>query len=75
MREHLPVQAIELVEEVIPVTTYSVKTNVSEVRRVARVQEALCNGCGACAGACPSSAISLKCFKDTQVYAQIDYAF
>ncbi|MCW3131889.1 MAG: FAD-dependent oxidoreductase [Candidatus Methanospirare jalkutatii] len=70
-----PFKAIELVEEVIPVTTYSVKTNVSEVRRVARVQEALCNGCGACAGACPSSAISLKCFKDTQVYAQIDYAF
>jgi heterodisulfide reductase subunit A len=68
-----PVEAIELVEELVPVVTFGVATVVGGTKRVARVTEA-CIGCGSCASYCPSGAMSLKNFKDRQIYAQLDFA-
>ena len=34
---------------------------------VAKVNEGLCKGCGACAGACLSGAIQQRGFKDEQI--------
>ena len=39
--------------------------------QVARVNEALCQGCGTCAGACPSKAITLRHFTDQQLVAEM----
>jgi heterodisulfide reductase subunit A len=38
---------------------------------VARVNEALCQGCGTCAGTCPSKAITLRHFTDHQLVAEM----
>jgi len=38
----------------------------------AKVNEALCMGCGACAASCPSGAMQQKGFKDTQMIPIID---
>ena len=68
-----PVEAIELTEESVPVVTFGVETVVGGTRRVAKVGDG-CIGCGSCASYCPSGAMSLKHFRDKQVYAQLDYA-
>jgi len=36
------------------------------------VQHASCKGCGSCASACPSKAITVKNQNDEQFFAQID---
>jgi heterodisulfide reductase subunit A len=43
-----------------------------EKRTVARVNEALCKGCGTCAAACPSGVATLAGFTDDQVLAEVD---
>jgi len=57
----------------VPVVTFGVETVVGGTRRVAKVGDG-CIGCGSCASYCPSGAMSLKHFRDKQVYAQLDYA-
>ncbi len=71
--EICPVEAIELVEEPVPVVTFGVETVIEGKKRVARVGDG-CIGCGSCASYCPSGAMSLQHFRDKQVYAQLDYA-
>jgi len=39
---------------------------------VMHVNEVVCKGCGSCGSACPSGAITMRHFKDEQIYAQID---
>ena len=68
-----PVDAIELAEEPVPVVTFGVATVVSGMKKVAKVGDG-CIGCGVCASYCPSGAMSLKYFKDRQLYAQLDFA-
>lgn len=68
-----PVEAIELTEELVPVITFGVATVVSSMKKVAKVGDG-CIGCGSCASYCPSGAMSLKHFRDRQLYAQLDYA-
>ncbi|MDI6811432.1 MAG: FAD-dependent oxidoreductase [archaeon] len=68
-----PVEAIELVEEPVSAVTFGVMTVISGKKKIARVVEG-CIGCGSCASYCPSGAMSLKNFKDRQVFAQLDYA-
>ena len=36
------------------------------------VNEVVCKGCGSCNAICPSGAISIKHFRDKQIYAQIE---
>jgi heterodisulfide reductase subunit A len=68
-----PVEAIELAEEPVPVVTFGVATVVSGMKKVAKVGDG-CIGCGVCASYCPSGAMSLRYFKDRQLYAQLDFA-
>ncbi len=68
-----PVEAIELTEEPFPVVTFGVATVVGGTKKVAKVGDG-CIGCGSCASYCPSGAMSLRYFKDRQVYAQLDFA-
>ena len=44
----------------------------SWIRRVASVNEAVCQGCGACTGACMSGAMDLKGFMNKQIMAEVD---
>ncbi|KAF5415999.1 MAG: Heterodisulfide reductase subunit A-like protein [Candidatus Methanophagaceae archaeon] len=67
-----PVDALVLTDEPVPVVTFGVATVVSGVKRVAKTGDG-CIGCGSCASYCPSGAMSLKYFKDKQVYAQLDF--
>ncbi len=71
--ELCPVEAIELVEEPVAAVTYGIMTVVSGNKKIAHVTEG-CIGCGSCASFCPSDAMSLKNFKDKQLYAQLDFA-
>ena len=48
-------------------------TVINSMKKVAKIGDG-CIGCGSCASYCPSDAISLKNFKDKQVYAQLDFA-
>ncbi|MEW6070424.1 MAG: FAD-dependent oxidoreductase, partial [Candidatus Thermoplasmatota archaeon] len=41
-------------------------------QKVMLVEDALCEGCGSCSSACPSSAIKMNHFTDKQIYAQIE---
>jgi len=41
-------------------------------REVARVNPALCKGCGLCVVDCPTGAMGMKGFSTTQVEAQVD---
>ena len=68
-----PVEAIELTEEPVPAVTFGVTTVVGRTKKVAKVGDG-CIGCGSCASYCPSGAMSLKHFRDRQVYAQLDFA-
>jgi len=43
----------------------------AKIKRVAKVNEGKCMGCGACAAACPSKAITLKGFSEAQIYEEI----
>ena len=45
---------------------------VRETRRVAVVNEAICQGCGACTVTCPSGAMDLKGFANNQIMAEVD---
>ena len=39
---------------------------------VARINEALCKGCGTCAAWCPVQAIGAKHFTDQQIHAMLE---
>jgi heterodisulfide reductase subunit A len=47
-------------------------TQATEGRKLARVTEALCTGCGVCNVACPTGAASLSHFKDAQINKMIE---
>ena len=38
------------------------------------VNDVLCKGCGTCAAACPSAAITARHFTDVQIFAEIEGA-
>ena len=42
------------------------------VRRVAQVNPAVCQGCGACTVTCPSGAMDLFGFSNNQIMAEVD---
>jgi heterodisulfide reductase subunit A len=58
--QECPFQAVEMVGE--------------GEKRKARIIEAACKGCGVCAGACPSGAVTARGFTDEMILAQIDEA-
>ena len=53
-----PFNAIDLVEE--------------KGKKQAKVIEALCKGCGACVGACPSGSMQQLGFKDKQMIHMVE---
>ncbi|MEM2988672.1 MAG: CoB--CoM heterodisulfide reductase iron-sulfur subunit A family protein [Candidatus Bathyarchaeia archaeon] len=59
-----------LCEEVCPFD--AIEPQVVRGRRVARVSEELCKGCGSCAAACRSGAINLRGFTHQQLLAEVE---
>ena len=51
---------------------YRIGGGKTEIRRVATVNEAVCQGCGACTVTCPSGAMDLKGFATKQIMAEVD---
>ena len=47
-------------------------SNFDEEKKVSRVNEALCKGCGVCVASCPSGAITGRHFTDKQIIAEIE---
>ena len=47
-------------------------TSTTAIRRVAVVNEAVCQGCGACTVACLSGAMDLRGFMNKQIIAEVD---
>ena len=45
-----------------------------KTKRLSRVLEGVCKGCGSCVSACPSGAIEQKGFKREQIISMIDAA-
>jgi len=39
---------------------------------VSEIDEALCRGCGICAGECPAKVIQLNWYEDDQVMSKVD---
>jgi heterodisulfide reductase subunit A len=44
----------------------------AEEKKVSRINEAVCKGCGVCVAACPSSAITGRHFTAEQLVAEIE---
>ncbi len=44
----------------------------NEEEKVIEINEAICHGCGVCAGVCPRQAIQLSFYEDDQLIAKID---
>ncbi len=44
----------------------------TKIRRIAVVNEAVCQGCGACTVACMSGAMDLRGFMNKQIMAEVD---
>ncbi len=43
-----------------------------ERRRVCVINEAMCKGCGSCAGHCPSGAAQIRHFNEKQIFAELE---
>jgi heterodisulfide reductase subunit A len=42
-----------------------------EATQKARINEAMCKGCGTCVATCPSGAIKQNLFEDEQIFSEI----
>ncbi len=47
---------------------------MDEERRIAVVDEALCQACGSCVAACPNSAARLRGYRDKELLSAIEAA-
>jgi len=74
--EHFAIQIVEIVpEERDPISILMEMTGRAtreEVKSVAQVNPALCQGCGACAAHCPTSAITAGYSTDKQIEAMLN---
>ena len=55
----------------IAIEMETVKTEKEE-KLVAKIKEALCQGCGSCVVACPTGSIKMRHFTKEQILAQIN---
>jgi heterodisulfide reductase subunit A len=65
-------QAKGAAAEVLSLLARGAALTLDGKERVMLVNRALCKGCGACAVACPSSAISLSHFTPRQILEQVE---